>query len=196
MDSLRHFREVWLVDFEFGQPAGEHPEPRCMVAREFRTGRTIRAWSDDLAAMDSPPFPVGDDALFVAYFASAEFGCFQALDWPMPRRVLDLFVEFRNLTNGLNTVSGNGLLGALAYFALGAIDGAEKTEMRDLAIRGGWYSDRERQALLDYCESDVLALAKLLPAMLPSIDIPRALLRGRYMTAVAAMEWNGATNRR
>ena len=27
--------------------------------------------------------------------------------------------------------------------------------------------------------------------MLPRIDLPRALLRGRYMAAAAAMEWNG-----
>lgn len=35
------------------------------------------------------------------------------------------------------------------------------------------------------------ALAKLLPAMLPHIDVPRALLRGRYTVAAARMEWNG-----
>lgn len=35
------------------------------------------------------------------------------------------------------------------------------------------------------------ALALLLPAMLPKIDLPRALFRGRYMTAVARMEWAG-----
>ena len=27
--------------------------------------------------------------------------------------------------------------------------------------------------------------------MLPGIDLPRALLRGRYMAAASAMEWNG-----
>ncbi len=32
-----------------------------------------------------------------------------------------------------------------------------------------------------YCASDVDALARLLPAMLPRIDRQRALLRGRYM---------------
>jgi DNA polymerase I len=35
------------------------------------------------------------------------------------------------------------------------------------------------------------ALARLLPAMLPRIDLPRALLRGRYMAAAAAMEYAG-----
>ncbi len=46
-------------------------------------------------------------------------------------------------------------------------------------------------ALLDYCQTDVDALAGLLPAMLPGIDLPRALLRGRYMAAVARMEFAG-----
>ena len=50
---------------------------------------------------------------------------------------------------------------------------------------------QERAAILDYCATDVAALERLLPAMLPRIDLPRALLRGRYMAAAAAMEWNG-----
>jgi hypothetical protein len=191
MDRLRYYREVWLVDFEFRAPDGERPEPVCMVAREFRTGRAIRVWADRLATRLRPPFPIGPDALFVAYYASAELGCFLALGWPMPARMLDLFAEFRNATNGGATVAGNGLLGALAYFGLGGIDAAEKQDMRDLAQRGAPYTEAERAALLAYCEIDVVALGKLLPVMLPKIDLPRALLRGRYLAAVAAMEWNG-----
>lgn len=34
-------------------------------------------------------------------------------------------------------------------------------------------------------------LARLLPAMLPTLDFPRALIRGRYMAAVARMEFAG-----
>ena len=86
---------------------------------------------------------------------------------------------------------GNGLLGALAHFGLPSIDAGEKADMRELAQRPGMYTDAERAALLAYCATDVVALAKLLPVMLPKIDLPRALLRGRYMAAVAAMEWNG-----
>lgn len=190
-DALRYYREVWCVDFEFGAPPGGRPEPRCMVAREWRSGRTFRVWADELAAMPRPPFPIGADSLLVAYYASAELACFLALGWPMPARVLDLFCEFRVLTNGLAVPCGNGLLGAMAYFGLSAIDVAEKTEMRELALRGGWYSEREKQALIDYCQTDVDALEKLLPAMLPGIDLPRALLRGRHMAAAASMEWNG-----
>ncbi len=190
-DPLRPYCEIWLVDFEFSAEPGERPAPLCMVAREFRSGRTLRIWGDSLARMARPPLSVGADSLFVAYYASAELGCFLSLGWPMPARVLDLFTEFRNSTNGLPTTAGSSLLGALAYYGLDAIGAAEKAEMRELAMRGGEYSEAERVALLDYCETDVQALAKLLPAMLPNIDLPRALLRGRYMAAVAAMEHNG-----
>ena len=44
--------------------------------------------------------------------------------------------------------------------------------------------------ILDYCQSDVDALVRLFERMAPEIDLPRALLRGRYMAA-AAMEWEG-----
>ena len=64
---------------------------------------------------------------------------------------------------------------------------------RDAPTRppGGVYSAAERQALLEYCESDVNGLARLFPAMLPQLDLPRALLRGRFMSAAAKIEWNG-----
>jgi hypothetical protein len=67
----------------------------------------------------------------------------------------------------------------------------EKDEMRALVMRGSPWTAEERAAVLDYCMSDVDALARLVPAMLPRIDLPRALLRGRYMSAAARMEHNG-----
>ena len=191
MDRLASYREIWLADFEFRASAGERPEPVCLVAREFRSGRKIRLWADHLAVTFSPPISVGDDTLFVAFYASAELGCFQALGWSMPSRVLDLFAEFRCLTNGLGTVCGNSLLGALSYFGIDGINSTEKEEMRQLAKRGEPFTTDERADLLNYCESDVCALSELLPAMLPLIDLPRALLRGRYMAAAAKIEHQG-----
>ena len=183
------FAEIWAVDFEFGANAGENPVPVCLVAWELRSGRKLRLWRDEFGA--APPYPTGPDVLFVNYYASAEIGCHLVLGWPVPERVLDLFTEFRKQTNGIPTVSGAGLLGALAHFGLDSIGTIEKEEMRDLILGGGPWSDAEREAIFDYCESDVEALARLLPAMLPQIDLPRALLRGRYMAAAARIESNG-----
>jgi DNA polymerase-1 len=186
---LEQYREIWAADFEFAAPPGERPSPVCMVARELHSGRTIRLWRDQFGP--TPPFSTGADVLFVAYYASAELGCFRVLSWLTPANILDLFTEFRDRTNGLAPAAGSGLIGALTYFGLDAIGAQEKTEMRELAMRGGSYTAVEQAAVLDYCETDVAALERLLPVMLPRIDLPRALLRGRYMAAAAAMEHIG-----
>jgi DNA polymerase-1 len=183
------FREVALVDFEFIARPGERPEAVCLVAKLVRAGRTIRLWRDQFGP--EPPYPVDADTLFIAYYASAELGCHRVLQWAMPARILDLFAEFRDRTNGRATPAGAGLLGALAYFSLDAIGAIEKEEMRALIMSGGPWSRDERERILDYCEGDVEALARLLPTMLPCIDLPRALVRGRYMGAASAMEHNG-----
>jgi DNA polymerase I len=163
--------------------------PLCLCARELKTDRRLRLWRDEFG--DLPPYRTDDDALFVAYYASAELGCHRALGWPMPARILDLFAEFRATTNGLPTMAGNSLLGALAHHGLCGMGAGAKEGMRNLVLRGGPWSEDERRAILDYCMADVDALAGLLRVMLPGIDLPRALLRGRYMAAAAVMEHNG-----
>jgi DNA polymerase-1 len=188
LDALP-FREVVLADFEFTAPPGERSEPICLVAKLLRAGRTVRIWRDQFGPL--PPYPIDSDTLFVAYYASAELGCHRALDWSMPTRVLDLFAEFRDRTNGRATPAGASLLGALVYFGLDVRGASEKEEMRTLIMGGGPWSDDERGRILKYCESDVEALALLLPVMLSRLDLLRALLRGRYMTAAAAIEHNG-----
>ena len=177
------------MDFEFIATPGNRPIPVCLVAHELRSGRRFRIWRDQLGP--SPPYATGPDVLFVAYYASAELGCYRVLNWPMPERILDLFTEFRARTNGLDTPAGNSLLGALSYFGLDGIGAGEKEDMRALILRGGPWTEDERTAILAYCQADVDALERLLPAMLPKTDLPRGLLRGRYMAAAAAMEHVG-----
>jgi DNA polymerase-1 len=187
--NLEAYSEIWCADFEFHAPLGERPDPICLVAREVRSGRTVKLWRGEFGP--APPFSTDADTLFVAYYASAELGCFLALNWPLPERILDLFTEFRNLRNGLAVAGGRGLRGALIHYGLASISAAEKDAGRDLAIRGGPWTAAEKRDLLSYCTSDVDALCRLLPRMLPSIDLPRALLRGRYMKAAARIEWEG-----
>jgi hypothetical protein len=184
------FKTVILLDFEFTVAPGGLPIPLCCVARNWPSGELVRRWLAD-GDCESAPYPLDSQSLVVAFYASAELSCHLALGWPMPERVLDLYAEFRCLTSGLRVPCGRGLLGVLAYYGLDGLAAVEKEEMRRLAIRGGPYTAEERTALLDYCQTDVDALAALLPAMLPQIDMPRALLRGRYMSAVARMESAG-----
>lgn len=185
------FREIWLVDFEFTAPDGERPTVICLVAWELGSGRKLRLWTDEIQRWSRPPYALDRESLFVAYYASAEFGCHLALGWNLPETVLDLFCEFRSLTNGLTTPCGSGLLGALSWFGLPSVAAVEKDSMRQLAQRGGPWTAAEKTALLDYCETDVAALAQLLPAMASQLDLPRAVLRGRYMKAAACIEHTG-----
>ena len=56
------------------------------------------------------------------------------------------------------------------------IDASEKQDLRTLIVSGGPFSAEQRHAINDYClESDVEGTGRLLPAMLPHIDLPRAL---------------------
>lgn len=183
------FPEQWAIDFEFRQPDGEAvQEVHCLAALELRTGRVLRLWADELASMATPPFT--DSCLMIAYYGSAEINCYRRLRWRPPKHLLDLYVEFRNHVNGRWT-GGSKLIDALAHFGLPSLDAEEKEEMRALAIRGGPFTSWEQQVLQDYCHTDVVALADLLPKLEPDIHLGRALLRGQYMAASSAMETRG-----
>jgi DNA polymerase I len=187
--TLPAFREIVLADFEFEAGQGERPKPVALVAHEVRSGRCFRIFQDQLPP--APPFATGPDVLFVAFYASAELGCYRALGWRAPERVLDLFTEFRDYTNGLELPAGAGLLGALTYFGLDGMGATEKKEISQSIGKSTWHGRFTLTEILDYCEGDVLALRRLLDAMAPRIDMPRALVRGRYMVAAAAMEFAG-----
>jgi DNA polymerase-1 len=188
------FKTIWAVDYEFRAAPGERPAPVCMIAHELHSGRKLRLWEDELKT-DTCPYNIGPDSLVIAYYASAEMGCHLALNWPQPHNVIDLFAEFRVETNGMMPKVSGSLLGALAHYGHGGIDAMEKDAMRDLILRGGTYSESEREAILDYCASDVVATEKLFRSMEGVLSThPRfgqALLRGRYTKAVAHIEHNG-----
>ena len=186
-DGLRAvpIKHIFCPDFEYQQRRGNPPHVVCMAVHEPRTGITRRYWQDELRQMKRAPFETGNDAVTVAYAAQAEMSCFLALGWPLPLNVIDLYAEFRAATNG--TGKPASLLSALAHYNLPHIEASLKDSMIDLVLRGDW-NDEEKQQVLSYCESDVVALGALLPAMAGSIDWPRALIRGQYSAAVATIE--------
>jgi DNA polymerase family A len=183
------FEEIWLHDFEFVAQPGEHPDVVCLVARELRSGQTLRLWRDELG--EHPPYRTDRGALFVSFVANAECACHLALGWPLPARVLDLNPAFRNLTNGRHTPEGKGLLGALRYYGLNAIGAKQKDAMRKRVMQGWPFTPEERRQILLYCESDVGALRRLLPHILPEIDLGIALHHGEFAAASTLMEHHG-----
>jgi DNA polymerase-1 len=138
---------------------------------------------------------VGGDVLYVAYSAQAEWSAFLTLGWQLPEHVLDLFAEFRCVRNGYRNLDGtpaeSSLIAAMMHYGLDSMTVDQKGDMIDVILRGHPYSYDEQQSILEYCGQDVEALQKLLYAMLPQIEIPYALFRGRYTKAVARMQFSG-----
>lgn len=182
--------KVWSVDFEYGTDENFRPIPICMVAREIYSGELHRVW-----LWDDPPSdcPIGfTQALYTAYNASAEMNCHLKLGWNFPNCIVDLFAEYSAKKAGLSP-QPKSLLDALSNYGISGISAGEKKEMRDLCIRGGPYTMKEREDILDYCQSDVDATAKLFLKMWPEIseNFSPALWRGEYAKAVAKIEANG-----
>ena len=102
----------------------------------------------------------------IAEVIYAETGLYQADAYALPARILDLSPVFRNLTNGLSTPEGKGLLGALRYYGLDAIGAKLKDDMRNRILQGWPFTPEEQRRILEYCDSDVDALCRLLPRIL------------------------------
>ena len=83
--------------------------------------------------------------------------------------------------------------GALRYFLEDEIDVARKHDMRDRILQGPPFSDQEQRDILDYCEDDVRALARLLPHIVPTIRPPlaHAMFRAKFQWAIAQQERRG-----
>jgi hypothetical protein len=114
----------------------------------------------------------------VAYAATAELSVFQALDWPLPCHILDLYPEHLAATNGLPLnlpeelrKNPRSMLAALWARKLVGIEGLAKQAMRELILNESDYVlEEKRSEILDYCASDVSALSRLLFGMMPSLD--------------------------
>jgi hypothetical protein len=191
MKELDRFRELWFVDFEFGGGNGERQSPLCLVAYELGSQREMRVWEDDLLRLSCPPYNVGTDSCFFSYYLPAELKCHLVLNWKLPLFAIDLYVEFRNFTNGKPVYAGNSLLGALEYFGVESMLAGEKQEMQQLALRGRPYTEAEKRDLLEYCAADVHALIQLFHKLIPHVDINDALLRGTYMRDLSVVEDTG-----
>lgn len=184
------------LDFEFRHDDGE-PAPQevaCCVAHDLQSDKRWRLTGEECRRLKNAPYPTGPNALFICWNAVAELSCHAALSWKLPAHVLDLMVCHRAITNGFG-VKAN-LVAGLNHYGLKHLAANEKEELRALAMQGGPYSMSEMQALLEYCETDVIALAELLPKMAPLIltlpnGLPGCLMWGRYMKAVMEMQATG-----
>jgi hypothetical protein len=67
-----------------------------------------------------------------------------------------------------------------------------RCQCRDRIVQGPPFTEAERQAILDYCQEDVDALARLVPHLIPTVrSLPHAMMRAEYMWGVPLQERRG-----
>jgi hypothetical protein len=193
--------DVISIDAEYIPRRGWHVIPVCLCAKSLWTKKVWRMFchGERHAKRRRPcPFPRDARILYLSYNAPAEWSFYLARGWELPVTIIDLFAEMCLRENGRKDQHGSkfhpSLLYAMRRYGLDAITAAEKHTMRDRILRLETElcsGPREEEAILDYCMSDVLALEKLFPAMLPDMNVAHAIMRGAHTRACAASEFNG-----
>ncbi len=192
------YRDIWVADTEF-RAVGDPQRPWCLSAVELRTGREVNLWLDGYRG--PCPLPTGRESLFVAFVAGAEVGTFLAMGWAVPARILDLFAEYRVLTNTGLPSDARKLTLACERAGLPFVEAAAKDANREEAITRTAWPEEERRRLLAYCREDTLATARLFLWLWPrwlsihagkeEAALAYTLHRGRYAAEMARAERRG-----
>ena len=185
-------RELIAIDTEYVSQPGEHVIPVCVCAQSLFTGKTWRIWH---RTGTISPFNTDPEIVYIAYSATAEWSYFLSCDWDLPRSIIDLYPERSLEINGRKEHDGTrpsrNLLGAMEAHGIRTRDEVSKDLNIQLILRGAPYTAQERDRILDYCTEDVEDTIRLFNAMLPSMEIERALHRGNYTRPIAHIEYNG-----
>jgi hypothetical protein len=198
------FDEIWAADSEYypgpglangGRP-GDPLTPLYLSATEMRSGRIVELWQGEFGPF--PPYRLDQRSLFLCFWGSAEFAFHQALGWGQPARAIDIYVEFRHLTNDARVKSSGptkrekgfySLAGVLRYFGEDELDIAHKDAMRDRILQGPPFSNRDREDIAHYGLDDTRALVRAAKHVLPRIpSLPHALHRAQVGWAIAKQE--------
>jgi len=197
------YDDVLSYDFEYQIEGGRHQNPETgrdkggkqlplsLAVRSLRTGEAQKYWRDQLLQMRRAPFDTGPRTLALNWFASAESHCFAALGWSQSERLVDLFAEYRWLRNGYHDNKHPSLVDALLRYRLPCIGAAAKEANREeILTTAVWQPDRIAKTE-SYNLSDADGTLAVGVKMAPKIDLPRALLRGRYDQACGVIEYHG-----
>lgn len=173
MISQPQFTSVSVIVCRVARCGGDPPAPVYIAALDLHSREDIQIGMPKLARQRQAPYPTGSQALLVTVHAE-DLQCLHiALGWRTPERILDLTVEFRNMINGQNAPGGPSLAGAAVWFGLPVAE----------AISTGNTPDQVRRRLF--------FVTRLFERMRTTLDWGRALLRARYLMAVARIETAG-----
>ncbi len=190
-------KNIWVCDSEFHSQLksetglydkdGTRQVPVCFVFWNPITSEEIRQFYKPGEPYPKCHVSTGTDSLFVMFTAQAELMTMLVLWNAMPKRILDLDIEWRAANNEEyrlkemkneaksanrgddGELSPMALLGVCAIHGITTRSQQHKDEMRDLILRGGPWTDEETERILDYCAEDCYDTAALLAVFWPKI---------------------------
>ncbi len=165
-----YFSSVWIVLCRVERQHGDPVAPIIIAFLDNEKKTETQIGKPKLQTIKTCPYPTGPKSLIVTIDAQDLVGAHLELGWRLPDCLLDLAVEFRNLSNGKWSPAGNSLVGALAWFGLPA-GPAFVADHAPASVR--------RQ---------LFTIADLFHCMSASMDWQRAFIRGRYQKAVGQIE--------
>jgi hypothetical protein len=155
-----------------------------VLDENLRHVRTVRLWRGEFGA--TPPFDIGDDALFVGYSAWAEMTCFKVLGWRFPAHIFNLHTAYLAASNVLLPYNPDEvrikqrkrLPDACRAYGLEGWERIDKDTIAKAIGDGTWRGRYSPAEILDYCEEDTHMEVRLL----------RSQLQGRLQLLPANVE--------
>ena len=179
--------KTYVIDFEFLPQSGSHPLPWCVAYHCIDSGEEGTLWLGE----QNIPSPFPDTFRMIAHYALAELSCFLELGWKLPTEVIDTLPEARAVRGQVPTGGASwGLLTVATQLGISTMSSDYKDQMRQLAMADE-IPLHQRDELMRYCMEDVRTGLAVWQALEPCVNIKEAVLRGRYLKALAKVERRG-----
>ena len=197
-------KKIIAVDSEYRPNEGGIVDVVCFVYQDLITKEVFHCRNKEDVLM--LPWD-HEEAVYVVFNAFAEAQCWLAWDIPLPYRIIDLWVENKNLIQD-GVGKPKGFFGLLAVSQRHNIDGdlimsyEEKELNRKLIMDREFYTKTQMNKILKYCEEDTVLTGALLEPTLDAMKLrlqpeendrrlQQIFLRGKAKSYEAILYHNG-----
>tara|TARA_B110001454_G_C12717916_1_gene433382 strand:+ start:805 stop:2661 length:1857 start_codon:yes stop_codon:yes gene_type:complete len=196
----KRFKKRVVLDTEFqSDVSGTYcTKPLCVVYKDLDTGQVLRIWEHDQNNLAQHHFDF-ETTLFICFYATAEAGYFLKQLMGRPPYIFDCWTEYAKLYKNSRKLSL--LAAANAYAFPNPTSEEEKEYFRDKCIKQNTWTKGEQEAILNYCEKDVLMNEHIFYKILNDLEnkcgndyeilLEQAMARGQVMACYAKIARNG-----
>jgi len=196
----KRFKKRVVVDTEYQSDISNTycTKALCAVYKDLDTGQVLKIWDHDQNNLAQHHFDF-EETLFICFYATAEAGYFLKQLMGRPPYIFDCWTEYAKLYKNSRKLSL--LAAATAYAFPNPTSEEEKNYYRDKCIKQNTWTKEEQEAILNYCEKDVLMNEHIFYKILNDLEntcgndyeilLEQAMARGQAMACYAKIARNG-----